>query len=75
MTVLKRFSLPNLGKISDFEIGTKLPNGNNKNSRRFAESKYSVIFLKATKGKSQNRIYQKQQRFWKNDKIKSFLDF
>ena len=34
-----------------------------------------VIFLKATKGKSQNRISLKQQRFLKNDKGKSFLDF
>ena len=29
-----------------------------------------VIFLKATKGKSQNRISLKQQRFLKNDKVK-----
>ena len=29
-----------------------------------------VILLKATKGKSQNRISLKQQRFLKNDKVK-----
>ena len=34
-----------------------------------------VIFLKATKCKSQNRISLKQQRFLKNDKSESFLDF
>ena len=34
-----------------------------------------VIFLKATKGKSQNRISLKPQRFLKNDKSESFLDF
>ena len=34
-----------------------------------------VIFLKATKDKSQNRISLKQQRFLKNDKSESFLDF
>ena len=34
-----------------------------------------VIFLKATKGKSQNRISLKQHRFLKNDKNESFLDF
>ena len=34
-----------------------------------------VIFLKATKGKSQIRISLKQQRFLKNDKSESFLDF
>ena len=34
-----------------------------------------VIFLKATKGKSQNRVSPKQQRFLKNDKSESFLDF
>ena len=34
-----------------------------------------VIFLKVTKGKSQNRISLKQQRFLKNDKSESFLDF
>ena len=34
-----------------------------------------VIFLKATKGKSQNRISLKQQQFLKNDKSESFLDF
>ena len=34
-----------------------------------------VIFLKATKAKSQNRISQKQQQFSKNDKSESFLDF
>ena len=34
-----------------------------------------VIFLKAIKGKSQNRISLKQQRFLKNDKNESFLDF
>ena len=34
-----------------------------------------VIFLKARKGKSQNRISLKQQRFLKNDKSESFLDF
>ena len=34
-----------------------------------------VIFLKATKGKSQNRISLKQQRFLRNDKSESFLDF
>ena len=34
-----------------------------------------VIFLKATKGKSQNRISLKQQRFLKSDKGESFLDF
>ena len=31
-----------------------------------------VILLKATKGKSQNRISLKQQRFLKNDKSESF---
>ena len=35
----------------------------------------AVIFLKTTKGKSQNRISLKQQRFLKNDKSESFLDF
>ena len=34
-----------------------------------------VIFLKATKGKSQNRMSPKQQQFLKNDKCESFLDF
>ena len=34
-----------------------------------------VIFLEATKGKSQNRISLKRQRFLKTDKIESFLDF
>ena len=34
-----------------------------------------VIFLKATKGKSQNRISLKQQRFLKNDKSESLFDF
>ena len=34
-----------------------------------------VIFLKTTKGKSQNRISLKHQRFLKNDKSESFLDF
>ena len=34
-----------------------------------------VILLKATKGKSQNRISLKQQRILKNDKSESFLDF
>ena len=34
-----------------------------------------VIFLKATKGKYQNRISLKQQRCLKNDKSESFLDF
>ena len=34
-----------------------------------------MIFLKATTGKSQNRISLKQQRFLKNDKSESFLDF
>ena len=34
-----------------------------------------VIFLKATKGKSQNRISLKQQRFLRNDRSESFLDF
>ena len=34
-----------------------------------------AIFLKATKGKSQNRISLKQQRFLKNDQSKRFLDF
>ena len=34
-----------------------------------------VIFLKATKGKSQNRISLKRQRFLKIDKSESFLDF
>ena len=34
-----------------------------------------VILLKATKGKSQNRISLKQQRVLKNDKSESFLDF
>ena len=34
-----------------------------------------VILLKATKGKSQNRISLKQQRILKNDKNESFLDF
>ena len=34
-----------------------------------------VIFLKAIKGKSQNRISLKQQRILKNDKSESFLDF
>ena len=34
-----------------------------------------VIFLKVTKSKSQNRISLKQQRFLKNDKSESFLDF
>ena len=34
-----------------------------------------VIFLKATKGKSQNRISLKQQQFLKNDKRESFLKF
>ena len=33
------------------------------------------IFLKATKDKSQNRICLRQQRFLKNDKSDSFLDF
>ena len=33
-----------------------------------------VILLKATKGKSQNRISLKQQRILKNDKSESFLD-
>ena len=34
-----------------------------------------VMFLKATKGKSQNRISLKQQQYLKNDKSESFLDF
>ena len=34
-----------------------------------------VILLKATNGKSQNRISLKQQRILKNDKSESFLDF
>ena len=34
-----------------------------------------LIFLKATKSKSQNRISLKQQRFLKNVKSESFLDF
>ena len=34
-----------------------------------------VILLRATKGKSQNRISLKQQRILKNDKSESFLDF
>ena len=34
-----------------------------------------VIFLKATKGKSQNRISLEQQRFLRNAKSESFLDF
>ena len=34
-----------------------------------------VIFLKATKAKSQNRISLKQQLFLKNDKSESFSDF
>ena len=34
-----------------------------------------LILLKATKGKSQNRISLKQQRFLKNDKSETFLDF
>ena len=34
-----------------------------------------VIFLKATKGKDQNRISRKRLRFLKNDKSESFLDF
>ena len=34
-----------------------------------------VIFLKATKGKSQNRISLKRQQFLKTDKSESFLDF
>ena len=34
-----------------------------------------VILLKATKGKSQNRISLKQRRILKNDKSESFLDF
>ena len=34
-----------------------------------------VILLKATKGKSQNRISLEQQRFLKNDKSESFLNF
>ena len=34
-----------------------------------------VILVKATKGKSQNRISLKQQRFLKNDKSESFLGF
>ena len=34
-----------------------------------------VIFLEATKDKSQNRISLKRQQFLKNDKSESFLDF
>ena len=34
-----------------------------------------VIFLKATKGKPQNRKSLKQQRLLKNDRKESFLDF
>ena len=34
-----------------------------------------VIFLKATKGKSQYRISLKQQQFLKNDKSERFLEF
>ena len=34
-----------------------------------------VIFLKATKGKSQMRMSLKQHRYWKKDKSESFLDF
>ena len=42
---------------------------------RNVEKTTVVIFLKATKGKSQNRISLKQQRFLRNDKSESFLDF
>ena len=34
-----------------------------------------VMLLKATKGKSQNRISLKRQRFFKSDKSKIFHDF
>ena len=34
-----------------------------------------LILSKATESKSQNRISLKQQRFLKNDKSESFLDF
>ena len=40
-----------------------------------AVSNTVVILLKATKGKSQNRISLKQLWFLKNDKSESFLDF
>ena len=39
------------------------------------ETSTVVILLKATKGKSQNQLSLKQQRFLKNDKSESFLDF